>query len=187
MEDIKIKDRSYLYKGEKINLRGVEKEDYTEGMHKWAGDPDFNRFLSHGVRPATKTAMENLYEDLKSKENIIFAITDSRTEKTIGIIGLHHINWQTASAEYTIHIGEKAYWGTGCAKEATEYILRHAFSVLNLNKVWLGVAEPNAKAVKFYQKMGFRTEGVLRDEIFAEGRYFNSIRMGMLKKERRTT
>ena len=175
--------QEYRYKGEKINLRGIEKEDYTERMRRWANDPDFNRYLSHGLKPTTRGMMESLYEILRNKENYILAIVDRASEKTVGIIGLHQFNWQARSAEYTIHIGEKEFWGKGIAGEATEYILRYAFETINLNRVWLGVSEPNVKAVKFYEKAGFAREGVLRDEIFKEGRYFNSIRMSMLKKE----
>lgn len=173
----------YFYKGKKINLRGIEKEDYTERMYKWANDPEFNRYLSHGLKPTTVQAMERLYEDLMNKENAIFAIVDRRTEKTIGLIGLHHLNRQIRSAEYTIHVGEKEFWGTGAASEATDFMLKYAFETLNLNKVYLGVNEANKKAVKFYERKRFVHEGKLRAEIFRENRYFDSIRMSILRKE----
>lgn len=177
------KEYQYFYKGKKINLRGVEKEDYTERMYKWANDPEFNRYLSHGLKPATVEMMEQLYDDLMRKENVIFAIVSRRKEKTIGIAGLHHFNWQIRSAEYTIHIGEKEFWGRGVASEATDFILKYAFETLNLNKVYLGVNEANKKAVKFYERKKFVYEGRLREEIFRENRYFDSIRMSILREE----
>lgn len=182
MADTK-KRAHYFYKGKKINLRGIGKEDYTERMHKWANDPEFNRYLSHGLKPTTVQAMERLYEDLMNKENAIFAIVDRRTERTIGLVGLHHFNWQVRSAEYTIHVGEKEFWGSGVASEATDFILKYAFETLNLNKVYLGVNEANKKAVKFYERKKFAHEGRLRAEIFRENRYFDSIRMSILREE----
>lgn len=183
MSRLKEKSSGYFYDGEKIGLRAIEREDYTERMYKWANDPEFNRYLSHGIRPTTVKMMEDLYGDLLRKENVIFAVVDRGSKKTIGLVGLHHINWQIGSAEYTIHIGEKEFWGSGAASEATDFILKYAFLTLNLNKVWLGVGEPNVKAVKFYEKKGFVREGILRDEIFRERRYFSSIRMSILRKE----
>lgn len=173
----------YFYRGKKIYLRGIEKEDYTERLCKWANDSEFNRYLSYGLKPATVEAMEKLYEDLINKENAIFAIVDKKTEKTIGLVGLHHFNWQIRSAEYTIHIGEKEFWGSGAACEATDFILKYAFETLNLNKVYLGVNEANVKAVNFYKKNKFIYEGKMRAEIFRENKYFDSIRMSILRKE----
>lgn len=175
--------KTYFYVGGKVCLRAVEKEDYTEHMYRWANDPEFNKYLSHGIRPTSVAMMNELYEDLRKKDNAVFAIVDGATDTVIGIIGLHHISCQIRSAEYTIHIGEKEFWGSGAGSEATDYILQYAFDTLNLNKVWLGVAEPNVKAARFYEKKGFVHEGKSRDEIYREGRYFDSIRMSILRRE----
>jgi RimJ/RimL family protein N-acetyltransferase len=183
MEQKEERKHYYFFEGKKINLRGIEKEDYTERMYKWANDPEFNRYLSHGLKPATIATMEKLYEDLINKENVIFAIVDKKTKITVGVIGLHHFNWQIISAEFTIHIGEKEFWGSGAASEATDFIVKYAFETLNLNKIWLGVNEANVRAVKFYEKKGFVNEGKLRAEIFRENKYFNSIIMSILRKE----
>ena len=180
---VKEEKRHYFYIGNNIKLRGIEKKDYTGSMYKWANDPEFNQYLSHGIKPTTKEMMAELYEDLICKENYIFAIIDKKTDKTIGIVGMHHPNWQIRSAEYTIHVGEKEFWGKGCASEATDFILCYGFETLNLNKVWLGVNEENKKAFNFYKKKGFVKEGKLREEIFCLNKYFNSIRMSILKKE----
>lgn len=173
----------YFFRGERVLLRGVEREDYIECMLRWTNDPEFNRYLSHGIRPTTKAMMERLYEDLLEKENVIFAMVDPVSEVTMGIIGLHQFNWHNRSAEYAVHVGERRFQGTGAAGEATQFVLRHAFETLNLHKVWLGVNEANTRAVAFYEKMGFLREGVLRSEIFRENRYFGSLRMSMLRDE----
>lgn len=182
-ERIKSAGDYYFYKGKLINLRGITKEDYTQGLYKWANDPEFNKHLSYSLRPFTAEDMEKLYEDLIKKENFIFTIVAKKANKAIGIIGLHHPNWHVRSAEYTVHIGEKEFWGTGVAAEATEFILGYAFNTLNMHKVYLGVNEANIKAVKFYEKMNFKYEGKLRDEIFRNNKYYGSIRMSILKEE----
>jgi len=177
------KTRYFFHIGNNIKLRGIEKEDYTDSFYKWANDPEFNQYLSHGLKPTTKEMMGKLYEDLINKNNFLFVIVDKKTEKTIGIVGLHHPNWQIRSAEYTIHLGDKGFWGKGHGSEATDFILNYGFETLNLNKVWLGVNEANKKAVNFYKKKGFVKEGELREEIFFRNIYFSSIRMSMIKKE----
>jgi RimJ/RimL family protein N-acetyltransferase len=41
----------------------------------------------------------------------------------------------------------------------------------------------NERAIKSYEKCGFRVEGVLRQEIFRDGSYYDTIAMGILKDE----
>ena len=184
MTQAKTKERKgHYYKGDVINLRAIKKEDYTEGMARWANDPDFNRYLTHGIRPTSVAAMEDLYEDLIKKDHVIFTVVDKKTEKAVGFVGIFNIRPQPRVAEYVIHIGEKSFWGTGAASEATDFILKYAFDTLNINKLWLGVAGPNSRAVRFYEKKGFKHEGNLRAEIFRENRYYSLLRMGMLREE----
>jgi RimJ/RimL family protein N-acetyltransferase len=176
-------NKEYFFRGKNIRMRGVQEQDYEVSMYRWANDVEFNQYLSYGLYPATPGTMRNLFSDLMSKENYIFSIDDKSTNQHIGIIGLHNINWQIRSAEYTIHIGEKKYWGTTVAAEATEYILSFAFTSLNMSKIWLGVCEENSRALKFYEKIGFQKEGALRNEIFRNNKYYNSIRMSLLNNE----
>lgn len=61
--------------------------------------------------------------------------------------------------------------------------LDYAFAVLNLHKVHLIVSVENPKAIHIYEKAGFVTEGELREEFFADGRYRNALRMGIAQRE----
>ena len=171
------------YEGEKINLRGIKKEDYTECLFKWANDPEFNYYLSMGIKPSTLPILEKQFEKIISTENAVFAIVDRQSKKTIGLVGLYDIAWQPRLAEYRIHIGEKEFWGTGASSEATEFILKYAFETLNLNKVWLGVNSDHQKALKLYERIGFIKEGILRQEIFRNNKYYNITKMGILRNE----
>ena len=66
---------------------------------------------------------------------------------------------------------------------ATFLLVRHAFETLNLNRVWLHVYEDNPRAVRVYEKVGFKKEGVLRQESFRHGRYWDTITMAVLREE----
>ncbi|WP_278739257.1 GNAT family N-acetyltransferase, partial [Paenibacillus macerans] len=41
----------------------------------------------------------------------------------------------------------------------------------------------NPRAIHVYEKIGFRREGVLRDELFMDGGFHDSILMSMLEDE----
>jgi RimJ/RimL family protein N-acetyltransferase len=74
-------------------------------------------------------------------------------------------------------------WGKGHGTEATRLVLGHAFDTLNLNRVWLHVYEYNEAGLRLYQKVGFRTEGRLREDNVRDGRYRDTLVMAVLREE----
>ncbi|SIS80894.1 Acetyltransferase (GNAT) family protein [Kroppenstedtia eburnea] len=68
-----------------------------------------------------------------------------------------------------------------------EILLRFIFEEMNLHKVKLEVFEFNPRAIRVYEKCGFRQEGRLREEIFRYGRYHDVLVMGLLQEEYRST
>ena len=49
----------------KIYLRGIKKEDYTEGLYNWANDDGVTHYMVTGLNPSIKESMEKLYNDIK--------------------------------------------------------------------------------------------------------------------------
>jgi diamine N-acetyltransferase len=72
------------------------------------------------------------------------------------------------SAEYHIFIGERAYWGKGVARRASEAIIRYAVQVLRLRTITLEVHADNLAAVALYRSLGFVRTG--RDGAFLQMR-----------------
>jgi RimJ/RimL family protein N-acetyltransferase len=54
---------------------------------------------------------------------------------------------------------------------------------LNLNRVNLNVFEYNPRAIRSYEKVGFKHEGVVRDWMAREGKRWNVVFMGILRRE----
>ena len=62
-------------------------------------------------------------------------------------------------------------------------VLRYAFTELNLQRLTLTVFEYNPRAVRAYEKTGFRHEGRLRQFLNREGRRWDMLFMGILRHE----
>ena len=101
----------------------------------------------------------------------------------IGNIGLHEIDYKDGKATLGIMIGEKGCWDQGYGTDAVRALLRFAFQELNLHRVSLEVFDFNERAIRCYEKCGFRKEGVLRESVFRSGRYQNEILMSILRQE----
>lgn len=111
----------------------------------------------------------------------VFAI-ETKDGQHIGNIELR-INWVHRCAELGIPIGEKDYWGKGYGTDTVKTLLRFAFELLNLHRVYLQVAEFNTRGIRCYEKCGFVHEGRTRQGRFINGRYWDTLHMGILRDE----
>lgn len=85
-----------------------------------------------------------------------------------------------------IYIGadlHKDFRGKGLAYESYCKFMPILFKELNLHKISLEVLETNIRAINLYKKLGFKVEGIKREEVFKNNVWINSIIMSILKDE----
>ena len=142
------------------------------------------------IMPLSQAEEEDWFETLLKKSPFerplaIEIQPDPQLEEWIfvGNCGLFGIDWQNRFAEIGIHIGEKGYWNQGFGTKAMLLILKHGFENLNLHRLWLRVFETNLRAVRSYEKAGFKQEGKFRQAQFINGKYVDVMIMSVLKTE----
>lgn len=166
--------------GEKTRLRALERDDLPHFV-RWINDPETRRFMA--IRyPLSMTEEEKWWEGLLDRKDHIFAI-ETEDGTYIGNIGLHDIEPENRRAMLGIIIGDKRYWGQGYGTDAIRAMLGWAFGYLNLHRVYLTVYAYNARAIRCYEKCGFRHEGVMRQARYTDGQYFDGLMMGVLRDE----
>ena len=176
--------QSAFLAGKKTYLRGLQAKDLEDYLIDWYNDREVTRYLFRGTYPGTPERLQLEYQaNCASTRDIELLLLERKDDIALGVAGLYGINPVAHSAELRMLIGEKSYWGKGYATEATQLLLAYAFEVLNLHKVYLGVNAAQGNAVRVYEKAGFVREGRLRDEIYRNGRYYDAIRMSILKSE----
>ena len=165
----------------RILLRDFKKSD-APAIFKWANDPDITKFTG---KPLTKTAEQEynrLLHKIKFESREVFMIETTDQKKSIGHMYLD-LDKNNQKTELSITVGEKDYWGKGYGSEAVNLFLDYCFNKLHLNKVCLKVLSFNNPAIKMYKKAGFRKEGILREDIFLNGKYEDFIVMSILRRE----
>jgi [ribosomal protein S5]-alanine N-acetyltransferase len=168
--------------GAKVYLRPLGLED-AAALTTWLNDPEVTRHLLI-YRPLTRMAEEAFLRKISESETDVgLGIVVRETEQFLGGLGLHQFDFRNRHAQFGIFLGEKSAWGKGYGTEATRLMVRYAFATLNLNRVWLHVYEYNERALRVYEKVGFRTEGRLRQDTFRDGRFWDTIVMAMLREE----
>jgi RimJ/RimL family protein N-acetyltransferase len=101
----------------------------------------------------------------------------------VGCTTFSSLDADNGSVLFHITIGERDAWGRGLGTETAELMLAHAFDGLGLHRVGLSVFSFNPRAIRAYEKAGFRFEGRIRDAIRRDGRYWDEIQMGVLSDE----
>jgi RimJ/RimL family protein N-acetyltransferase len=168
--------------GKQIYLRPLEPSDAAI-MQPWMNDPEVSRNLG-SYRPASlKFELDFIERTAASTTDIALGIVSSDDDRLLGTAGLMQIDWKNRSALFGISIGERADRGKGHGTEAARLIVALAFERLNLNRVGLVVYEFNQAGIRSYERVGFRREGVLRDYVFVDGRYWNAHTMAILRAE----
>lgn len=173
--------------GELVRLRPIERDDLARFV-QWFGDPDVRQYLAM-VLPIGYAQEENWYErNLNLGEEQAWAIEARPPDNVgpwihIGSCGFHRIQWRVRAGEMGIMIGDRSYWGKGYGTDAVRTLVRFGFETLNLNRVYLRVFADNPRAIRAYEKAGFIKEGLLRQDHYHDGKYVNTLVMGILQDE----
>ncbi|WP_251859954.1 GNAT family protein [Clostridium sp. Marseille-Q2269] len=173
-----------LLNGKELKLTAIEKED-IETIASWYRDVNFLRYYDMvSAFPKNKEQVENIIKDAyKTQCGYIFAIRNIKDDKIIGVTGLEDILWNNGTAIFYIGFGAEEARGKGYGSQVMELILDFAFKELNLHRIHLTVLEYNHRAIRLYEKMGFKREGVYREFIHRDGKRYDLYMYGILRRE----
>ena len=170
--------------GEKLDLCVLDKNRHFDKCWQWINSLKITEFMgSNGVFPVPLSKEQEWFDKQNTDDKNINLALETKEKKHIGNIGLHQIDWIARHALAGIMIGEKEEWNKGYATEAEKLLLHHAFSNLNLNRIYAHVVTENTASVKAAEKAGFQKEGVLRQCVFKNNRYYDAFLLGILKED----
>jgi RimJ/RimL family protein N-acetyltransferase len=139
-----------------VRLRPIQISD-AEMVFRWISDPLVGRFLGL-LEPARTLEQERSWISnilVDKQHQCAFVIEDERGVP-IGTCGLRGIDRENGTALFGIMIGETGHWDKGYGTTATEALLTHAFTELDLGQIRLSCHGENHRAVRCYEKAGFR-------------------------------
>lgn len=150
---------------------------------KWMNDEEVNRYLESGG-DYNQDKLKDYLDRVEKSEILFWAIVIKEADKHIGNIKIDPISKRNKTGEYGILIGDKASWGKGYAKEATQAILDYCFSEkVGLRKITLGVVSDNISALNLYKKLGFEQEGLYKQHAYHDGKWCDVVRMAIFNTE----
>jgi RimJ/RimL family protein N-acetyltransferase len=174
---------TYL-QGESVYLRATDPEKDMKFYSGWQRDALYDRFMDS--MPAVmygKDQMKEWYEKQIASHLSSFMIVHKEDDIPIGFIEISGYDWHSGNAWLGIGIGERENWGKGYGTEAISILLKLVFLEWNLHRVSLAVLGYNVRAMRSYEKAGFKNEGALRGFVQRNGQRWDMYMMGILRED----
>ena len=152
--------------------------DSEELMINWAG--------SLFSFPLTESSMDwyiSKTNNLQSSNAFNYKVVDENTGEVVGHISLGGISRKNRSARISRVFISNGHKGKGYCKIMIRAILKIGFEDLNLHRISLGVYDFNTAALKCYQSAGFIIEGINRDVLKHNDKWWSLVEMSVLEDE----
>ena len=176
-----------IFAGRLVRLSAWDPEEMSKAFARWNLNSEFFRLLDSSARPMLSPKAELQWMEKEIGEislaSYFFSIRTLAEDRLIGQLVLDVVDWSGRDAFVGLGIGETEYWGQGYGTDVMNILLRFAFTEVNLRRVTLTVFEYNPRAIRSYEKAGFRHEGRRRDALHREGQRWDELYMSILREE----
>jgi len=176
-----------LFRGELVRFTLEEPETAAKAELRWTHDTELHRLLDGD--PAQLFSEKKIREwiekqsaDSSMPERYSFSVRTLAEDQYIGFLGLW-VDLIHSEAWVGLGIGEREFWSKGYGTDMMKLCLQYVFTELCLERLSLGVHAYNPRAIRSYEKCGFRLEGRTRGDVLREGRRTDSLWMGILRAE----
>ena len=175
-----------IYRGTLVRLCSESAEVMARAFLQWDRDTEMHRLADSDPAQlwSEKKLKEFIEKDADKNENAFrFAIRTLAEDKLIGSVSLWVNSWTHGDTWLGIMIGDRDHWSRGFGTDAMRLIVQYGFIELNLRRITLGLHSYNPRALKSYEKVGFKMEGRRRGEGLRDGERYDSLYMGILREE----
>jgi len=166
--------------GEKCYLSPLDIND-AEKFTEWLNDLDVIINLQRYAKNLDLNTEKQKLVELAKDHN--YGIIKNDNDELIGNCGFMEIDSLNQTGEVGIFIGNKNYWNKGYGTEALKLLLDYGFKALNLHNIQLRVFSFNTRAIKSYEKIGFRVFGKRRESLLRGKERYDIVYMDILYNE----
>jgi RimJ/RimL family protein N-acetyltransferase len=177
------KDRPLLMEGRTVGLALMCPED-VPAIARWNQDLEFTASIgTPGEAHSVEMRQEFYQKHARPRaDNVEFAVVLLSNGQLAGFGGLSDIS-RALAATLFVGIGERGLWGKGLGTEATRLICEYGFFFRNLYSIRVEVNGYNQRAIRLYERLGFKAAGCLRGVVMLNGKRYDQIIMDLVREE----
>lgn len=168
----------------RLRLR-VPTLDDAEPLFAFYADPEVMRYSGRDPHTHVDEIREKLTRDLEAMnrgESARWLMTPLGEPHVIGTVGLFHWSQSDRRAEIG-YLLARSHWGRSLMKEVLPSVVRFGFEVMRLHRIDAHVDPENVASLRLLEGLGFKREGLLRENSFANGRFSDTAMLGLLEQE----
>lgn len=151
---------------------------HQEQLRLWRNTPELNKYFrqSNDISAEDQKTWFQTISRSHNTQSIYFSIAEGLEENLIGCAGLHPVNWTHLNAEISLYIGKGlVYIDDIYAPKALQLLIDHAFAKLQLHKLFVEVYSFDFKKQVLFESFGFSVEGILKEKIYYNKKFYDSI------------
>ena len=169
---------------ERLLLRKITLNDASD-MFEYASNPEVSEYTmwsTHVSIEDTKYFLKSLTKMYKKRELVDWGIVHKAEKKFIGTCGF--VEWSMTHSRAEIGYALSArYWSEGYMSEAVNAIIEFGFREMLLNRVVGRCEVHNIASARVMEKVGMQFEGILRQQLFVKGKYWDLKIYSILREE----
>lgn len=162
-------------KTERLIIRKFNKQSDYKVIKEWMND-EYGKYFLLSISSNQSSSLDSV---LFSDSSSLGAIT-LKDNQLIGLLAYVNIDINSKKAELRKIIGVPNLRGKGYGKEATKAWIQYGNKVLGLRKIYLSTTDTNIRNIKINEDLGFKVEGILRNEIQIDNQFRDVLRMSLL-------
>jgi RimJ/RimL family protein N-acetyltransferase len=149
-------DRPVLMAGHTVGLALMRPEDVPV-LARWNQDLAFTASIGTPGEAHTVEMRQEFFQkhSRPRQDNVEFAVILLSTGELVGFGGLSDIS-RALTATLFVGIGERDLWGKGLGTEASRLICEYGFFFRNLHGIKVEVNGYNRRAIRVYERLGFK-------------------------------
>ena len=157
-------------------------DEAIEAYTKWIADEEINCWIGQHTN-VLEYRDEEEWVNRKISNNVKrFNIVSREDHKLIGNCDIT-IDDYSRNACLGILIGEKSGRDRGYGTEAIKLLVKYCFDELNMHNVWLQVNGDNKRAIRCYEKAGFKVCITEKESIWMHRHWCDTLTMQILEQE----
>jgi RimJ/RimL family protein N-acetyltransferase len=174
--------------GKKVELREMNQRDIDE-LYFWKFEDDKQEAKKWNgpYIPEGKQTKKEHQEIWKSVSEILPEVPNtlciSVNDTLIGTVSSYWVDKNTNWLETGIVIYDTNYWNGGYGTEAYKLWVNFLFHSTDLHRLGMSTWSGNTRMIKVASKIGMKEEARIRNARIVNGKYFDTIKMGMLRQE----
>ena len=173
--------------GSRLCLRGPRADD-ADAVFALFSDPAVMRYWSRppmSMRAEAEGRIAEFVEDFDARKALPWVIATRAHDEVIGTCTLFRFEPRHRRAEIGYAL-RSDHWGRGLAAEAVALALDWGFRTPGLHRVEADIDPRNAGSRKLLERLGFTSEGLLRERYFVGGETSDTELFGLLAQDWRS-